>query len=105
MRIKVCEEERIIMAKLWITTEDNPFDPFTQMDRWMNYDYQMGYNTCGLLARLSRCSHNLTEKENEDAIEDAVKEILRNIPYAVSFIDQHVVQYLPAIEGKTVAWK
>lgn len=92
------------MAKLWITTEDNPFDPFTQMDRWMNYDYQMGYNTCGLLVKVSRYSHNLTEKENEEAIEDAVKEILRNIPFAVSSIDQHVVEYLPAIEGKTIPW-
>ena len=33
--------------ELWITTEDNPFDFFTETDRWINYDYQMGYDTCG----------------------------------------------------------
>lgn len=92
------------MLNVWITTEDNPFDPFTQMDRWIEQDIRSGYNTCGLLARISRYSHNLTEKENESAMEDAVKDILKNIPYAVSSFDGHASQYVPAIRGKTVAW-
>ena len=63
---------------LWLTTEDNPFDFFTQQDRWINYDYQMGYNTCGKIAKASRYSHNLSTAENRRAINDACLDLIRN---------------------------
>ena len=36
-----------------LTTVDNPFNPFTEFDSWLAYDEQSGYNTNGLLARLT----------------------------------------------------
>ena len=32
---------------LWITTEDNPYDPFTQFQHWLSWDQSHGYDTCG----------------------------------------------------------
>lgn len=94
------------MSNLWVTTEDNPFDPFTQMDRWINYDTAQGYFTCAKLARLSRYStRNLSDGENSQAIEDACRDLLRNHPFTLSRDGKRMVQYLPAVRGKTVAWK
>ena len=48
---------------VWITTVDNPFDPFSQWDRWFNFDEQKNYHTCARVANLAPTSNeNLTEK-------------------------------------------
>lgn len=58
---------------VWITTVDNPFDPFTQWDRWFNYDEQRNYHTCARVANLAPTSNeNLTEKENVELINSAL---------------------------------
>lgn len=31
--------------EVMLTTEDNPFDPFTQYDEWYAFDYEKGYHT------------------------------------------------------------
>lgn len=59
-----------------LTTVDNPYDPFTQYDDWYNYDTQQGYNTASFLARITKTSINLSEKDFEQAIEDAIDEIV-----------------------------
>lgn len=63
-----------------LTTVDNPYDPFTQFDSWLSFDEQNGYFTNGLLARLTIDSNELTDKENELAIEHAVSDILNLFP-------------------------
>ena len=60
-----------------ITTLDNPFNPFTQFDDWLNYDTTKGYNTCGLLARIAKSSDELSEADEDDAIDNAMQEIIR----------------------------
>ena len=40
--------------QLWITTNDNPFDFFTQFDDWYLFDESKGYHTCSLVARVAR---------------------------------------------------
>lgn len=64
------------MAQVMLTTEDNPFDPFTEFDDWYAYDTQSGYNTCSYLARIAATSNELTEEENHTEIERAIDEIL-----------------------------
>lgn len=91
--------------QLWITTEDNPFDPFTQMDRWMNYDYQMGYDTCGKLARLAHCSNNLTQAENDTRINEAVLDLIELPGGTLSRDGTQWIRYVLAIEGQSVAWQ
>lgn len=66
-----------------LTTVDNPFSPFTEFDQWLSYDSTKGYNTCGYLARIAHSSHDISEYDQELAIELAMEEIVRENPYGV----------------------
>lgn len=61
-----------------LTTKDNPYNPFTQMEEWDAFDRAKGYNTNGLLARIAHTSYALTDKENERIIEAAIDTIIEN---------------------------
>ena len=65
------------MAATFVTTLDNPFDYFTQFDEWYAFDTQKGYNTCSYIARIAKTSTEMSEKDYEEAVNDAVDEILR----------------------------
>lgn len=58
--------------EIWATTEDNPFNPFTQWNRWMTYDTTRGYYTCDKISWLAACSDNLTDEENRRNLDHAV---------------------------------
>lgn len=60
-----------------LTTLDNPFNPYTQFDEWYAYDTSHGYNTCAYLARIAKTSNELSDEDNELAIEAAMNEILK----------------------------
>lgn len=60
-----------------LTTQDNPFDPFTQFDEWFVWDAQAGYNTPGLLDRVARLSYELSELDQHITIQQAIDEIVR----------------------------
>lgn len=59
-----------------LTTLDNPFNPFTQFDQWNAFDVSMGYNTCSYLARIAKTSDELSDADEQIAINDAIEEIL-----------------------------
>lgn len=59
-----------------LTTTDNPFDPFTEFDEWYGFDQTKGYNTPSFLARVVRTSDELSEADQDAAIEDAIDEIV-----------------------------
>lgn len=63
-----------------ITTVDNPYDPFTEFESWYAFDEQMGYHTNGLLARLALTSDELSDEENDLAIDHAVDDIFELFP-------------------------
>ena len=64
------------MARTMITTSDNKFNPFTQYEQWAAYDEVIcGYYTAQYLDRIAYTSPELSEKEMEQAIEDACDEI------------------------------
>lgn len=63
-----------------LTTVDNPYDPFIDFDRWLDFDERNKYFTNGLLARLTITSPNFTEKETNLAIDHAVDDILFLFP-------------------------
>lgn len=65
------------MAQLALTTVDNPYDPFDEFDSWYQYDVDKGYNTCAYLDRIARTSDQLSDQENEDEVERAIKEIMK----------------------------
>lgn len=64
------------MVEHMLTTVDNPYDPFTQIDEWYAFDEAAGYHTTGLLARIVKTSHELSEADESLALEHAIDEIV-----------------------------
>ena len=62
---------------MMLTTTDNPYNPFTQFDLWFQFDISKGYNTCAFIDRVANTSDELTDKENDNEIENAMKEIAK----------------------------
>lgn len=65
------------MDEHMLTTVDNPFSPFTQYDEWYAFDERSGYHTSGLLARIINTSYDLSDADQNTAIEDAIDEIVK----------------------------
>lgn len=64
------------MTEYRLTTVDNPYDVFEDFANWFNFDEQMGYHTCSLLARVAFTSDTLSDEENALFIEHAIDEII-----------------------------
>lgn len=63
-----------------LTTIDNPFNPLTDWDDWYNYDESKGYYTSEYLARITKTSNDLSEKDQDQAITEAIDEIIEMNP-------------------------
>lgn len=93
--------------RLWVTTEDNPFDPFTQGDRWNQWDMSHGYKTKMKLADISRCSiGNLSAEENRIARNQACIDLCRDDTrnFVFSIDGKYRFYYHLCEYGKTVPW-
>lgn len=64
------------MPETMLTTVDNPFNPFTQWDEWYAFDESKGYYTCAYLARIAKSSDELSEADEDLAIQLAIDEIV-----------------------------
>lgn len=60
-----------------LTTVDNPFDPFTRFEEWLQFDTVMGYNTPSFLARIAKVSNDLSDPDQALAIQWAIDEIVQ----------------------------
>ena len=60
-----------------LTTVDNPFNPFTQFEEWLQYDTQMGYNTPAFLDRIANVSNDLSQPDQILAVQNAINEIVQ----------------------------
>lgn len=60
-----------------LTTVDNPFNPFTRFDEWLEYDIAMGYNTSSFLDRIAKVSSDLSEPDQALSIQQAIDEIVK----------------------------
>lgn len=65
------------MKAVFVTTLDNPYDYFTQFDEWYAFDVEKGYNTCSYVDRVCMASNNMSDAEYEQAMNDAVDDIVR----------------------------
>ncbi len=72
-----------------LTTVDNPFNPFTHYDEWNAWDQMMGYHSSALLARIVRTSDELSQAVQDQAIEDAIDEVVR---YNISGMHRKVAE-------------
>jgi hypothetical protein len=66
-----------------LTTTDNPYNPFTQYDEWYAMDATLAHHTPGLLARYVVTSDELSDKDQEIAINQAIDEIVRDNPLGI----------------------
>lgn len=64
------------MSESMLTTVDNPYNPFTQFDEWNQWDQEAGYNTLSFQARIVVTSDELSEADQEVAIDNAINEIV-----------------------------
>lgn len=67
--------------EVYLTTEDNPFNPSTDFDKWFAFDEEQGYHSCGLLARVALVSDDLSEADQVRAIESAIDKIVEINPF------------------------
>ena len=63
-----------------LTTVDNPFNPLTDWDDWYNYDESKGYYTSEYLARITKTSNELSDDDQDQAIIEAIDEIMEMNP-------------------------
>ena len=66
-----------------LSTVDNPYNPFIQFDEWLDFDTYKGYNTCGVLARITLSSDELSEVDQSLAIQAAMDELVLNDPLGI----------------------
>lgn len=67
----------IALADHMLTTTDNPYNPFTHYPEWYQWDTEAGYHTASFLARITVTSDDLSEADQDAAIEQAIEEIVR----------------------------
>ena len=71
-----------------LTTFDNPFNPFTEFDRWWKEDLLLGHNCCGLLANESNVSDIASDEVNDKAIIEAIERIVKREPMICKIVYQ-----------------
>lgn len=67
----------MIKHQCMLTTIDNPYNPFTQFERWFMFDTEKGYDSCGYIGRIAHTADEFSEEENIAEIERAIDEILK----------------------------
>lgn len=65
------------MLRSRLTTVDNPHDPFDDYPAWFQWDTMAGYHTSDLLARILVSSTEISDVDEEKAIELAIDEVVR----------------------------
>lgn len=63
-----------------LTTINNPFNPFTEFENWINFDISSGTNCCGILSRMAQCSNALSDELNSVEIERAMDTLVELMP-------------------------
>lgn len=76
-REELDEQSNENSSAIMLTTVDNPFNPFTNFEAWKNFDESKGYNTCAYLARIAKVSDELSEADENQAIQQAIDEIVK----------------------------
>ena len=64
------------VRKVMLTTTDNPYDPFEDFPSWLAFDSRSGYHSSGMVARIANFSNELSEAQQQFAIEKAIDEIV-----------------------------
>ncbi len=68
------------MTRAWLTTKDNPFDPFDEFDAWYHMDEAHGYHTCNVIASRVVDSDGAFPEEDEQAIDEVCDQVIKEFP-------------------------
>lgn len=60
----------------WVTTLDNPFDPFSDFDNWKRFDEDQGYYTTELICRYLNVSDEFDDDLYNEQVEEAVDKVV-----------------------------
>lgn len=63
-----------------LTTIDNPFNPFDQFIPWFMFDIEKGYYTCSKIARLVTIAEDMSQKEIDVAMDNAIDRLIEIDP-------------------------
>lgn len=61
----------------FLTTSDNPFNPFENFRSWLAFDEQKKYHSSGLLARIAKVTTELGEIQEKLSIVQGMHDIIR----------------------------
>lgn len=84
------------VVPMLLSTTDNPYNPFGQFDEWYAYDEDHGYHTSSYVARLTFLGEALSDRENQIAINDAVRKIYQSNPkglYVIYYGDGRIEKF------------
>lgn len=70
----------IMNDEVMLTTINNPFNPFSEFDNWLSFDYRNGTDCCGKVARIAKTTNALTDELNDIEIEKAMDSIVESMP-------------------------
>lgn len=69
-----------------LSLSTNPYNPFTEYDKWKVWDRQEGFDTDGLLARVVSSSSMISFADQDIAVEDAIDSIVANPSFGGLYI-------------------
>ena len=75
-----------------LSTTDNPYNPYVNWDEWYQFDEDKGYHSCSYLARLVKTVDNLSDRDYELMVDNAIDEIVK---YDLTGSDAHYIKVLP----------
>ncbi len=67
----------------WLTTLDNPFDPFEESENWRRYDEDHGYYTNNLIARCVAVHDEMDDDTFHFQVEQIVDQFVRFNPLGI----------------------
>jgi epoxyqueuosine reductase QueG len=65
------------MKEYWLTTKDNPYNPFEQFPEWYRFDLEKGYHSSERLARIALVPESLSKQEQQEEILDSIQRIIK----------------------------
>lgn len=62
----------------WLTTSDNPYDPFNDFSHWYDYDTKYQANVASIIARIAKVSSEIPDDEYTLEVNNAIDFIVGN---------------------------
>ena len=69
--------------KYALTTVDNPYDRNENFEMWFLWDVNHGYNTVDLEIQQANLTYDMTEDEENEAIDNAINKIMSNALFSI----------------------